>query len=207
MTKTALTFAVALAALASPRFGAAHHSGYMYETTSVWVTGTVVSFERIDPHTLMTVEGSETGERRRWVIEGPPRSALERSGTTGPSVGDAVELCAFPYKSPAELAQLWPGVDFSARRAAAADGSPQSLAGHVLVTPDGAMRFWEPHGILADCIRSSADRRQSWLAFLSEDAAAWAAWCQQKRYERVQSSATLRELVQEIEGSIGKLCD
>jgi hypothetical protein len=210
MRKMTATWVGALAALLCPRPGAAHHSGYMYETTSVWVTGTVVSFERVNPHTLMTVEGrTEAGEVRRWVIEGPPQSALERRsiGTAGPSVGDAVEFCAFPYKSPAELSRLWPGVDFSARRAAATDGSPQFLAGHVLVTPDGAMQFWEPHGLLADCIRSSEDRRQSWLAFLSSDQAARKAWCEQQRYERVRSDVALRELAREIDGSIDSPCD
>jgi hypothetical protein len=210
MRNTTATWAVALAALVCPRHGAAHHSGHMYDTTSVWVTGTVVSFERVDPHALLTVEGrNEAGEVRRWVIEGPPQSAFERRGigTAGPNIGDAVEFCAFPYKSPAELSQLWPGVDFSARRAAATDGSPQFLAGHVLVTTDGAMQFWEPHGVLVDCIRSSEDRRQSWLAFLSSDPAAQQAWCEQQRYESVRSNVTLRELVQEIDGSIDSPCE
>jgi hypothetical protein len=210
MKNTTATWPAALAALACSHPGAAHHSGYMYETTSVWVAGTVVGFERINPHTLLTVEGrNEAGAVRRWVIEGPPQSALEQRGlgTQGPNVGDAVEFCAFPYKSPAELSQLWPGVDFSARRGAATEGSPQFLTGHVLVTPDGAMQFWEPHGLLADCIRSSEGRRQSWLAFLSSDPAAQQAWCEQQRYERVRSDETLRDLVQQIDGSIDSACD
>jgi hypothetical protein len=210
MSNTTATWVVALAALACPHLGDAHHSGYMYETTSVWVAGTVVSFERVNPHTLMTLEArNEAGEVRRWVIEGPPQSAFERRGiaTAAPNIGDAVEFCAFPYRSPAELSQLWPGVDFSARRAAAADGSPQFLAGHVLISSDGAMQLWEPHGILADCIRSSEERTPSWVAFLTSDQTARQAWCAQQRYEHVRSNATLRELVQKIDGSIGDPCD
>ena len=70
MENTTAAWAMALATLAWSTPGAAHHSGYMYETASVWVAGTVVSFDRVDPHTRMTVEGrSETGEVRRWVTE------------------------------------------------------------------------------------------------------------------------------------------
>jgi hypothetical protein len=209
MTNTTATWVVALAALACPRFGGAHHSGYMYETTAVWVAGTVVSFERVNPHTLMSLESrNEAGEVRRWVIEGPPQSAFERRGigAAGPSVGDAVEFCAFPYKSPTELSRLWPGVDFSARRAAAAADTPQFLAGHVLVSSGGTMQLWEPHGTLADCIRSSEERTPSWVAFLTSDETARKAWCEQRRYEHVRSNATLRELVQAIDDSIGDPC-
>jgi hypothetical protein len=181
----------------------AHHSGYMYETTPIWVRGAVARFERTGPHTITTLEDrSVPGQVRRWAVEGPAQAQLERMGIDAdtPTVGDVIEFCAFPYKPPAELSRMFPGVDFSARRSSpAADGSsPQFVAGHVMVSADGEKRLWEPHGIIGECIRSSDDQRQSWLDFINATPRAQRAWCEQRRYAHVQSNASLRELVESI---------
>ena len=207
MRSTVAAWAAGLSALACTPSLQAHHSGFMYETTPIWINGTVVSFDRRNPHSIMTLEDrSERGQVLRWVVEGPPQTALDRQGMDNPNVGDVIEVCAFPYKPAPELSRMYPGVDFSARRAA--DGSTsQAVAGHVMVMPDGEKRFWEPHGIISECIRSSDDQRPSWLAFLNSNPRARQAWCEQRRYAHVQSTASLRELVEEIDGSIDDPCE
>jgi hypothetical protein len=49
----------------------------MYETTPIWVKGTVVAFERRNPHSIKTLEDrGEEGRVLRWAVEGPPQTAL-----------------------------------------------------------------------------------------------------------------------------------
>jgi hypothetical protein len=184
----------------------------MYEATPIWVKGTVVRFEHIDPHTVITIEDrNERGEVLRWGVEGPGQSQLGRMGidTDTPTVGDVIEFCAFPYKPVEELSRMFPAVDFSARRASTpADGSSsQYVAGHVMVMSDGEKRLWEPHGAISACIGSSDDQRQSWLDFLNANARARQAWCDQRRYAHVQSSASLRQLVEDVDRVIDDPCE
>ena len=189
----------------------AHHSGSMYDATPVWVEGTVVRFEAIDPHTITTVEArGADGQVRRWAVEGPGQFQLDRMGLRAdvPTVGTVVRFCAFPYKTPAELARLFPGVDFSGRRSSveADSSSPQYVAGHVMVTPDGNRRVWKGHGLISECIRRSDDQREAWLTFLNTNSAARQAWCEQRGYAPVQSNASLKAFVDEINGSIDTPC-
>lgn len=204
--------ATGMAALACAGSLQAHHSGSMYAATPVWLKGTVVRFEGINPHTITTVEErSADGQVRRWGVEGPGQFQLARLGldTDVPKVGDVIEFCAFPYKSAEELSRLFPGADFAARRSSRdTDGSsPQFVAGHVMVTPDGVKRLWNPHGVLSECIRSSDDQRQSWLDFLNSSRNAREAWCDQRGYAHVQSSASLTELVEEVNSLLDRPCN
>lgn len=199
-----------LAGLACVAAVKAHHSGSMYVTTPVWVSGTVVGFDNVNPHTITSLEERSTeGEVRLWALEGPGRTQLGRLGVEVyvPTVGDTIEFCAFTYKTPEELSRMFPGVDFSARHAAAgANGeSPRFAAGHVMVMPDGQMQLWEPHGLISECIRIS-DERKSWASFLNSDPRGRDAWCQQKRYTPVQSSAHLEEVVEEIDRMVDNPC-
>ena len=185
----------------------AHHSGYMYETTPTWVKGTVVRFERINPHSVVTLEDrSDDGQVRRWAVEGPPRNALDRRSVAEdfPRVGDTLQFCAFAYKSAEELSSRWPGVDFSWRSKAGTDGSPLRVAGHVMVTADGTKVFWEPHGLLSECVRSSAEPRPAWLAFLSANAQ---AWCAQRGRPEQWTTAASRDLMAELDAQIGNPCE
>lgn len=210
MKRTKAIWAAVLAALASAGSLHAHHTGNMYEQTALWVKGTVVRFDGIDPHSITILEErSADGQIRRWGVEGPSRAQLDRTdGAVVPMVGDTVEFCAFPYKPAAELSRMFPGVDFSTRRSSEdTDGPPtQFVAGHVMVMPDGEKRLWEPHGIIAECIRSSDDPRQSWLDFLNSSSRAREIWCGQRDYAQVLSTASLRELVEEIDTSIDDPC-
>lgn len=192
--------AAALAALACAGSLQAHHSGYMFQTTPIWVKGTVVRFEGVNPHTITTVEDKSDGGRvQRWAIEGPGQFQLERMGVEAdvPKIGDVIEVCGFPYKE-----------EFSSRaRAVDSDGSPlQRIVGHVLVSPDGRKRLWEPHGLLSECIRSSDEPRQSWLDFLNADARAHDVWCDQRRYTVQQSNAPLQAFADEINGLTAMPC-
>lgn len=207
-------WAAMLGTLAYTSSAGAHHSGYMYATTPIWVKGSVVRFEHVNPHTIITLEDKAAdGQVRRWAVEGPAQSGLDRRGSDidVPKVGDTLRFCAFPYKSAAEISRdprIRPSVDPSARRSSpAADGSsPQFVAGHVMVMPDGKKQLWEPHGVIGECVRSSDDQRQSWLDFINSSPSARLAWCEQLGYAHVQSNASLRELVEEIDSSLAQPC-
>ena len=212
MRKGIAVWAAGLTALACTGSLRAHHSGYMYETTPIWVKGAIVRFEHVNPHAIITLEDrSEDGQVLRWAVEGPSQSQLDQMGIgiDIPKVGDAIEFCAFAYKPAAELSRMFPRVDFSVRRLSpATDGSsPQFVAGQVMVMPDGEKKLWEPHGVISECIRSSDDQRQSWLDFLNTNPRVRQGWCEQRGYTHVQSTASLREFVEEINSSIDNPCE
>jgi len=218
-TKTSFkTAALAgLATLACAGSVRAHHSGYVYQTTPIWISGTVTRFELKNPHTITTVEArGEDGRTRLWAVEGPPQTALDRrSGSDEylPKVGDTLEVCAFPYKPAEEIAhdtRLKPPLDDSGRQrleSTTTEGSsPRFVAGHVFVMPNGERRLWEPHGIISECMRSSNDQRQPWLDLLNANAEAHQLWCEQRKYAAVQSNASLKEFVGEINGLLADPC-
>ena len=207
-----------LATLACAGSVRAHHSGYVYQTTPIWITGSVTRFELKNPHTITTVEGKgEDGQVRLWAVEGPPQTALDRrSGSDEyvPKVGDTLEVCAFPYRSVEEIARdtrLVPSLDVSVRerleRTTTESASPRLLAGYALATPDGAMRLWEPHGFISECIRSSTHERQLWIDFLNASPRAHELWCSERtRYAAIQSNASFHELVEELTGLLDEPC-
>ena len=197
MKRTTALSAAALAALAFAASLQAHHSGFMYETTPVWVKGTVLRFEGKKPHTITTLDDrSEHGRVRRWAVEGPPQWLDRRDFEFfAPKVGDVIEFCAFPYRE--EHRRPWQD----------SDGSPlQVVAGHVMVMPDGKKQFWEPHGTIIECIRSSDDQRQSWLDFLNSNPSVRDSWCGQRTRASIQSTESLRTLVEEINSLIANPC-
>src|SRR5262245_30174870 len=204
MRSRAAIAAAGLAALACAGSVRAHHSGFVYQTTPIWMNGTVTRVELKNPHSITTMESrTEDGQVRQWAVEGPPQTALDRRSGSGeyvPKVGDTLEVCAFPYKSSDEIAadsRLKPPVSDSTRRwldASTTNGSsPQFVAGHVLVKPDGAMRVWEPHGITSECMRSSNAPRESWLDLLNANTSARELWCSQRSYAAVQSNSSLKQ--------------
>jgi hypothetical protein len=186
----------------------------VYQTTPIWISGTVTRFELKNPHTITTLEArSADGQVRLWAIEGPPQTGLDRQSGNGeyvPKVGDTLVVCAFPYRPAEEIARdtrLTGSTDVAALSSRTAEGaSPRFVAGHVLGMSDGTMRLWEPHGITGECIRSSNDQRQSWLDLLNANPRAHEIWCQQRGYAAVQSNASLREFVGEINGLLDDPC-
>ena len=210
--KTTAIALTGLAALACAGSVLAHHSGYMYQTAPIWISGTVIRFEPKTPHTIMTLEDrSEDGQVRLWAVEGPPQSASRRAGRAeDPKVGDPIRVCAFPYRPAEEIARdgrIWGGnVPAQRSLSSPAGSSSRFVAGHVIVTPNGEMRPWEPHGLIGECIRSSNGERQQWLDLLSANPRARELWCEQRRYEAVRSNAPLRDLVEEINGLLDNPC-
>ena len=66
-TNAAITAAglAGLAALACAGSVQAHHSHFVYQTTPIWINGTVTRFELKNPHAITTLEGrSENGQVR-----------------------------------------------------------------------------------------------------------------------------------------------
>ena len=199
----------------------AHHSGFMYQTTPIWISGTVTRVEIKRPHTITTLEGkAEDGQVRVWAVEGPglDQSGFDRRADSGeyvPKVGDTLEVCAFPYKPADEIARdgrLVPSLDASGRerleRTTTDGASPRFVAGYMLATPDREMQLWEPHGFISECIRSSNDQRQLWIDFLDATPRAHELWCsEQRRYAAIQSSASFHELVDELTGLLADPCN
>ena len=210
--KTTAAFALVGLALACADSVLAHHSGYMYQTTPIWISGAVIRFEPNRPHTIMTLEDrSEDGQVRLWAVEGPPQPAPgSAGGGEAPRVGDTIEVCAFPYRPAEEIARdgrIWGGNVAPRRSPPIRDGSSaQLVAGHVLVMPDGEMRSWEPHGLIGECIRSSNGERPPWIDFLNASTRARELWCEQRRYVPVRSNAPLRDLVEEINSLLDNPC-
>lgn len=188
----------------------AHHTGSMYRTTPVWIAGTVVGFDDINPHTLtMLEERMEDGTVRRWRVEGPGRSQLAGNGggQVVPGVGDFIEVCGFPYRSVEELSRMFPEAGFAASQTFADPGvAQQTVAGHILVMSDGALQLWEPHGLISECIRSSGRPTESWLGFLRNDSRALRGWCEQRRYAHVEETASLREFIETIDRPLDGPC-
>jgi hypothetical protein len=127
---------------------AAHHSLARFDTTTpVWVKGTVVRFERVNPHSRIFVDAREHGHVQQWVVDGPGPSALSRMGLGDDflKAGDVIEVCGFVLKEDAASEDV--------PKLPAAPGVPgRLLNGHLVVTPDGRRRFWSDYGQFEKCL-------------------------------------------------------
>ena len=137
-----VAIAIGTCAAAAPLL--AHHSLANYDTTTpVRVKGTVVQFQRINPHSLIFLDETRSdGTNRRWAIEGPSILQLVRLGSDkdAPKPGDVVEVCGYLPKDPIvwQLANPDP---------AGASMSGRLLNGESLITPDGRERSWGDYGV------------------------------------------------------------
>ena len=134
----------------------AHHSLVQFDTTTpLWVKGTVVRFDLVNPHVRFFLDQRrEDGQMQRWVVDGPPSNNLARMGI-GPDLlkaGDVIEVCGFVLKE-----------EFAAQRALAqANSNPntlsgRALSGHLLVMPSGKRRYWSDYGVLHKCLNPGED--------------------------------------------------
>jgi hypothetical protein len=200
VVRRAVELTAATLACASPL--QAHHSASMFVlTTPVWVHGTVVRFDRINPHSIVTVEETTAdGQVRPWAVEGPDLLGLERRGI-GPDflkAGDVVRFCAFPLKE--EWRARPPSAVADAR-------SSEFVHGHVVVMPDGQKSLWGSYGKLGECIRSDGDgEREPWLNFLNSAPRAREVWCQQ-RASSFQATEASKAFVDEINGLLAEPCE
>jgi hypothetical protein len=158
----------------------AHHASSSIDLrTPIWVTGTVVRFDRINPHTIIELDEVVDGQPRRWRIEGPFVARLKRMEADErlPEAGDTIEVCGFASKHAVPDAQPF-------------------IHGRVLVLDDGRLRSWGPYGRIDNCVRPDDDRRR-WLELLESDSAAKEGWCDKER-AAVPTRAESRPLVDEI---------
>lgn len=167
LMKTAAACSTALIAFASVGSLEAHHSISMFDIgTPIWIEGTVVDVNPVNPHVLFTLERQlGDGEVERWTVEGPSLRAFNQRGGNGLEPGQVIEVCGFGVKD--EFRTRDP--DAEARRR-----ERPGLHGHVLVMPDGHMEIFGGYGKLVNCVRETDDF-EAWVAFL--DAGARNAWC------------------------------
>jgi len=182
MSRTA-TLATALAALACVGSARAHHSVSMFDLGKpIWIKGTVVSFEPVNPHVLFTLEERQRdGQVRLWRVEGPGLNSFTRRGVGKDFLqpGDALEVCGFGFKD--EVLARNGGLD-------ARGMSRPGLHGHLLVSPDGRMRLFGGYGKLDNCVRPD-DQVQDWATFLNADRGAGGLWCRGRGFMNFPSLA------------------
>lgn len=141
MKKT--TWVALVMALGSCASLLAHHSLANYDTTTpVRVTGTVVRFLRINPHSIVYLDQATGDGNRRWAVEGPSNLQLARSGFAedGLKPGDVVEVCGYLPKEPI----VW---QVPASDSAAVSTSGRLINGELMVMPDGHERSWGDYGV------------------------------------------------------------
>jgi hypothetical protein len=127
----------------------------------VWVKGTVVRYEIVNPHTMIELDApTRDGQAVRWTIDGPNPGRAQRMGVDNSLLkrGDVVEVCGFHYRSQV-----------------AAQAETGAGLGHLLVMPNGRKQPWGPYGKLNNCVRPNDDVR-SWVDFLNNDAIARQLW-------------------------------
>jgi len=138
--KRVARWATAIAVLACLGSVRAHHSNSMFDMSNfIWLIGTVVRYEPINPHAVISLEvKTEDGQLQTWTVEGPRLGRLDRLGVDADfvKVGDVIEICGFFLKE-----------EVSTRRSPA-----QFVHGKVLVKPDGQRWAWGPYGRLENCV-------------------------------------------------------
>jgi hypothetical protein len=191
MNKNTVTWSVVLAALACAGSLRAHHSSAMFDVgTAIWVKGTVVRYNAINPHAMILLEHRrEDGQVQRWTVEGPDPGRLARMGIGKGFVkaGDLIEVCGFAFREQLQNRSALP-----------------SLHGHLLVMPDGKMHSWGPYGKLENCIRPN-DRVQAWLDFMNSDPMARQAWCRSRALVTVATTSS-KSFTDEIERRMAAPC-
>ena len=198
MSTTAISIA-ALVVLFCVSPARAHHSSSMFdETRPTWVKGSVVRYDRINPHVMFVLEQrQEDGQARQWIVEGASLLRHEQRGIPEDvlKVGDVIEVCGFPFKEEVR-ARFSPTPAPGVVRPA--------LHGKLLVQPDGHLRVWGPYGALGNCIRPGDDA-QEWLDVLNEDQWGRGAWCGGRGF--TIAPAASRTLVDEINSRMAARCE
>ena len=131
---------LAITALLCAASSQAHHSDRMIDgSTAVWLTGTVLSYQPIHPHAMITLEVARSdGEPQMWTVEGPRLGRIAGLGIDGDIVeaGDVIQVCGF----------------YPIREVLDERPKPRYIHGKILVTPDGQKWAWGPYGRLKNCV-------------------------------------------------------
>src|SRR5436190_855233 len=130
----------------------AHHSLAQFDTTTgVTVKGTVVLFERVNPHSFIFIDQKgKDGQPHRWAIEGPSVNQLTNLGIEKDflKAGDVIEACGYLMKEGLANQRT---VNTEPISLSLKDKSPKSVSGEVLtgellVMPDGKKQKWSDYG-------------------------------------------------------------
>jgi hypothetical protein len=199
MSKSAI-WTTALAALFCIASARAHHSISMFDLGKpLWVKGTVVGVERVNPHVLIRLEQRhDDGTVQHWTLEGPGLNSFTRMGWASDvlQAGHVIEVCGFGFKEEV-LAQLSSRNTGAVRR--------PNFHGHILVMPNGQLRMFGGYGKTENCIRPG-DEPQKWVSLLSTDSRARSVWCMQQVSASFPSVAA-QELVDEVNRLLPDPCD
>jgi hypothetical protein len=156
MQKLTAAWSMVVAVLSWSGALTAHHSLVQFDTTTpLWVRGTVVRFDLVNPHVRFFLDQRrEDGQTQRWVVDGPPSNNLARMGI-GPDflkAGDVIEVCGVVLREEfaSERAQRQPNSNPSGL-------SGRALSGHLLVMPSGKRRYWSDYGVLHKCLNPGED--------------------------------------------------
>ena len=121
----------------------AHHSLASFDTTKpVRVKGTILQFNRINPHTFLYLEEKlADGQIRRWAVEGPTMNLLARTAFPVDELktGVGVEVCGYAPKENT----IWQIVN---PNGTGASMSGRLLNGEMLIMPDGQVHSWGDYG-------------------------------------------------------------
>jgi hypothetical protein len=189
-----IVWAAALAGVACASLASAHHSISMFDIGKpIWVKGTVIRFDPINPHVMIALEQrTDDGQVQRWTVEGSGLSSFKRAGLGDDFVqpGDVIEVCGFDLKP-----------EVAAQRSAGDGPSRPSLHGHVVRMPDGRMQVFGGYGKTENCIRPS-DSVQQWVNFLETDRRAHQGWCAFRNFPSVAP----RTFVDEVDRLLSSPC-
>ena len=157
MTRRSLRSAVLVSASCLFSAGSlAHHSLASFDVSApLWIKGTVVRFERVNPHSLIFMdEKLSEGQVRRWAVDGPSVVQLERKGLDQAflQAGEAIEVCGFALKDSAAPPRTFPKADDASAASAGPSITGQVLQGTVVITSDGKKRVWSDYGQLQKCV-------------------------------------------------------
>ena len=194
--KRRVTLAATLAALTYGGSLRAHHSNISIDaSTPVWVKGTVVRYEIVNPHTMIELdETTGDGQVRRWTVQGPPLWRIERMDVDKSFLreGDVIEVCGF---SPKRL--LDPANPNGPR--------PPFIDGFLLVKAHAQRSPWGSYGKMQNCVRPDDDT-QSWVQFLNENQFARFLWCSYPYRATVPTIAAASALADEINRLMASPC-
>jgi hypothetical protein len=134
----------------------AHHSLASFDVSApLWIKGTVVRFERVNPHSLIFMDETlANGQVRRWAVDGPSVVQLERKGLEQQflAAGEVIEVCGFALRDGAAPPRAFPKADDASAAPAGPSITGQVLNGTVVITPDGKKRVWSDYGQLQKCV-------------------------------------------------------
>jgi hypothetical protein len=141
-----------IAVLVSAGSVAAHHSLVQFDTTTpLTLKGTVVLFERINPHSIVFMDQKTgRGSIQRWAVTGPQVNVLDRMrvGKDFLKAGDLIEVCGFILKEGIQSQGKATGWSMEGR----------VFNGHTLLMPNGKKWFWSDYGQLDKCLGQGETR-------------------------------------------------